>query len=229
MFCSICGNQLIENAKFCDGCGTKTQNIICDTCNTPIIKNARFCDNCGAKSQILSIEKNRTSFLINWMERVKLLSRIPHEKRMFVLVLGFVAIFIVGWLIIGIFSNPIKGRWTLDVVLNGSSSGVVHEIEFFSNGTGIMQGRGFAWRTERNRLIITEPGGGGRADVYRFSVSRSRLTFIYDERTNHHAIYRRTSRSEQRTQSPPTPPPPPTPRPTATPTPAPTPAPAGSF
>lgn len=51
MYCTNCGKQLIEGAKFCDSCGTKTQsNIVLDTPQvkkTNIEGNIYKCPSCG--------------------------------------------------------------------------------------------------------------------------------------------------------------------------------------
>jgi hypothetical protein len=191
MFCNNCGNKLIENAKFCDGCGAGTeQDLRCNACDTLLIKNAKFCDNCGAKSQTALSEHNKAAVSASWMDGVAVLSKIPRERRLLVLILCAAAIFVIGWLIINSFSNPLVGRWVLVQVLDGPSHNIVQEIEFFSDGSGIMGGvAGFTWRTEGNRIIITDRLGG--AQVLRYSVSGSTLTVIYDEFTNHRSIYRR--------------------------------------
>jgi len=87
--------------------------------------------------------------------------------------------------------DPMIGRWELVEVLDGPSRDIVHEFELFSDGTGIMEGVGLTWSRERGRIIITT---FGFAQAHSYELSDSRLTIIYDERTNHRAIYRRVNR-----------------------------------
>ena len=52
MFCNNCGNQLPDDAKFCNQCGANVVNIIentCLYCGNKLPDNATFCNVCGAK------------------------------------------------------------------------------------------------------------------------------------------------------------------------------------
>ena len=47
MFCTTCGAENRETAKFCAGCGVSLQRA-CAVCAHPLARGARFCDECGA-------------------------------------------------------------------------------------------------------------------------------------------------------------------------------------
>jgi len=48
MYCKKCGNELRNNAKFCDKCGEKVvREIVCSKCGEKLREGARFCDQCG--------------------------------------------------------------------------------------------------------------------------------------------------------------------------------------
>lgn len=48
MRCPNCGNEIVENAKFCLKCGSKQeQKCFCSKCKAEINPNAKFCPICG--------------------------------------------------------------------------------------------------------------------------------------------------------------------------------------
>ncbi len=48
-FCSDCGAQMPQGAKFCPGCGEAQANSGCSGCGQPVPDGAKFCPNCGTK------------------------------------------------------------------------------------------------------------------------------------------------------------------------------------
>jgi len=71
--CINCGQELSDQAKFCDECGASAEDAVlvednlvssepvCPKCNTPLKPNAKFCGKCGAKlesSNHVSTSKN---------------------------------------------------------------------------------------------------------------------------------------------------------------------------
>jgi len=48
-FCSDCGTQMPQGAKFCPGCGKAQENSGCSGCGQPVPDGAKFCPNCGTK------------------------------------------------------------------------------------------------------------------------------------------------------------------------------------
>jgi len=50
-FCSDCGAQMPQGAKFCPGCGTAQENSGCSGCGQPVPDGAKFCPNCGTKQE----------------------------------------------------------------------------------------------------------------------------------------------------------------------------------
>jgi membrane protease subunit (stomatin/prohibitin family) len=48
-FCTNCGHQLPQGAKFCPGCGTQQAASGCTGCGQPLPEGAKFCPNCGAQ------------------------------------------------------------------------------------------------------------------------------------------------------------------------------------
>ncbi|MCD8181619.1 MAG: YARHG domain-containing protein [Firmicutes bacterium] len=52
MKCTNCGNELQNNARFCDNCGAKAEPIseaaYCPNCGKPLEAGAEFCGECGA-------------------------------------------------------------------------------------------------------------------------------------------------------------------------------------
>lgn len=60
MFCNNCGNELPENAKFCNKCGTAVkiaENKTCLNCGNELPKGAAFCNICGAKCGVSPFDK----------------------------------------------------------------------------------------------------------------------------------------------------------------------------
>ena len=59
MFCTECGTNLNEDAKFCTGCGAKTKAAqgaepkleieLCENCGAKLNEGAEFCTSCGTK------------------------------------------------------------------------------------------------------------------------------------------------------------------------------------
>lgn len=48
MRCPNCGNEIVENAKFCPKCGSKQeQKCFCSKCKAEINPSAKFCPICG--------------------------------------------------------------------------------------------------------------------------------------------------------------------------------------
>lgn len=55
MFCAGCGNSLVDDAKFCNKCGVKTnvtENILCSNCGNKLDADSKFCANCGTKAVV---------------------------------------------------------------------------------------------------------------------------------------------------------------------------------
>ena len=50
-FCSDCGAQMPQGAKFCPGCGKAQESSGCSGCGQPVPDGAKFCPNCGAKQE----------------------------------------------------------------------------------------------------------------------------------------------------------------------------------
>jgi membrane protease subunit (stomatin/prohibitin family) len=50
-FCSDCGHQLGQGAKFCPNCGTQQAASGCTGCGQPVPEGAKFCPNCGTKQE----------------------------------------------------------------------------------------------------------------------------------------------------------------------------------
>jgi membrane protease subunit (stomatin/prohibitin family) len=48
-FCSDCGSQMPQGAKFCPGCGRPQAATGCPGCSQPVPDGAKFCPNCGTK------------------------------------------------------------------------------------------------------------------------------------------------------------------------------------
>ena len=48
-FCSDCGSQMPQGAKFCPGCGKAQEVSGCSGCGQPVPDGAKFCPNCGTK------------------------------------------------------------------------------------------------------------------------------------------------------------------------------------
>ena len=48
-FCSDCGSQMPQGAKFCPGCGKAQEASGCSGCGQPVPDGAKFCPNCGTK------------------------------------------------------------------------------------------------------------------------------------------------------------------------------------
>lgn len=48
MFCSSCGKQINDGARFCEYCGTEQGKSVCISCGKPINSGAKFCEHCGA-------------------------------------------------------------------------------------------------------------------------------------------------------------------------------------
>ena len=42
--CPVCGQKVIEGAKFCMNCGAR---LVCENCGAALIPGAKFCSNCG--------------------------------------------------------------------------------------------------------------------------------------------------------------------------------------
>ena len=65
MRCSNCGNQLPDNALFCDNCGYNMQNntekSFCGNCGAELENGARFCAECGAVAE--SPDKSGESYV----------------------------------------------------------------------------------------------------------------------------------------------------------------------
>ncbi len=52
MKCKVCGNELIDGAKFCGDCGAKIEveaHKVCVACGTPNKSGSAFCPSCGAR------------------------------------------------------------------------------------------------------------------------------------------------------------------------------------
>lgn len=50
--CPRCSRQLVDEAKFCDGCGEKiTQSVTCSSCGKQMGEGFAFCQYCGAKTE----------------------------------------------------------------------------------------------------------------------------------------------------------------------------------
>lgn len=49
-FCSNCGNQLREDAKFCNSCGSPqvVESNLCPNCGKNLEENEKFCSSCGS-------------------------------------------------------------------------------------------------------------------------------------------------------------------------------------
>jgi len=50
-FCSDCGSQMPQGAKFCPGCGKAQEASGCSGCGQPVPDGAKFCPNCGTKQE----------------------------------------------------------------------------------------------------------------------------------------------------------------------------------
>jgi membrane protease subunit (stomatin/prohibitin family) len=50
-FCSECGTQLPQGAKFCPNCGAQQAASGCSGCGQPVPEGAKFCPNCGTKQE----------------------------------------------------------------------------------------------------------------------------------------------------------------------------------
>jgi membrane protease subunit (stomatin/prohibitin family) len=46
-FCTDCGQQVPQGAKFCPGCGTQQTAAGCSGCGQPVPEGAKFCPKCG--------------------------------------------------------------------------------------------------------------------------------------------------------------------------------------
>lgn len=57
MFCSSCGKQINDGAKFCEHCGAaqKPATAVCSNCGKQINYGARFCEHCGATQDIVPV------------------------------------------------------------------------------------------------------------------------------------------------------------------------------
>ena len=80
--------------------------------------------------------------------------------------------FLFGMIIVNFSScdgrSALVGRWRLE---EGWSD--FHDVEFFRDGTGIVDGSGVNWKVERDRLIVTHPF---MAIAWKFKVSGSTVT-----------------------------------------------------
>ena len=55
--CPVCSNEVSDDAKFCDRCGTKlVKTVVCPTCGKETIGGFAFCQNCGSPLDV-STEK----------------------------------------------------------------------------------------------------------------------------------------------------------------------------
>ena len=60
--CPKCGYKNLEDAIFCQNCGTKLKSQrTCPECGTPNTQNAKFCQNCGKKLEIINRKEIKVS------------------------------------------------------------------------------------------------------------------------------------------------------------------------
>jgi membrane protease subunit (stomatin/prohibitin family) len=50
-FCTNCGQQVPQGAKFCPGCGTEQAAAGCSGCGQPVPEGAKFCPSCGTQQE----------------------------------------------------------------------------------------------------------------------------------------------------------------------------------
>ena len=116
-------------------------------------------------------------------------SGILKQKKVFIIV-GIVVLLLAGWYIVNnTGSNALVGTWELEDAVGISRSALASQVEFFSDGRAIMDGRtGLTWSSERGRLILTNALGS--ADAYSYKISGSILTITYDS-GDAYSTYRR--------------------------------------
>lgn len=93
--CSVCKSENVDNAKFCEKCGAKLDNItekkefsICHICATKNKKDAKFCEKCGANLNVDQTIKEDTQNIIHKKDKKKRLSRL--HKIIIIEILGIV-------------------------------------------------------------------------------------------------------------------------------------------
>ena len=93
--CPACKFENVDNAKFCEKCGAKLDDItaeaefvICPTCATKNKKGAKFCEKCGAKLNADQKIKEDTQNVVRKKEKKKRLSRL--HKIIILEILGIV-------------------------------------------------------------------------------------------------------------------------------------------